>query len=117
MINVLNFVSNRIKFVKDLYSIAYLYSTVNLYSTANHFSFHFFLSPGVSLGFHFFFSFLWAFLAFQSFWWAFGPHVPLGFPLMSFWGLLFIGLSSSWAFGPCFSWAFSHWILGTDLQK
>ena len=105
MINVLNFVLNRIKFVKDLYSIAYLYSTVNLYSTANHFSFHFFLSPGVSLGSHFFSLFFGPFLLFGRFggplglmfrwaflWWAFGAYFLLGFLLHGLLGLVFLGL-------------------------
>ena len=71
---------------KDLYSTTNMYSTVDLYFATYHFPLHFFLSPGISVGFCFFsVFFFWAFLALWSFWWAFGICFLLGFFLMGFW--------------------------------
>ena len=77
---------------KDLYSTTNMYSTVDLYFTTYHFPLHFFLSPGISVGFCFFSVFF--FLGFSC---------SLVF-LVGLWDLLFIGL-------------LPYEVLGTNLQK
>ena len=65
---------------QDLYYAENLYSIEDLYSAADHFSFHFFLSPGLSL--EFIYLFIYFFVSWSSWW----PCFPLGFPLYGFLG-------------------------------
>ena len=68
--------------------------------------------------FCFFSIFFRSFLLFDLLGGPFGLAFHWAFLRIDFWALLFIGLSSSWAFGPCFLLDVPpHRLLGIDLQK
>ena len=71
--------------IEDLYSTANMYSTVDLYSATDHFPLHFFLSPGISVGFCFFSVFFGLFLLFGLFGGPLGFAFYWAFFLMGFW--------------------------------